>query len=138
MTTNDVASLDSLLEDLVSEIVRLVDDQVFNERIIVRAPGWRLEYWLDPDTFAVDLKPDRGAGSVSELDDYQLALIYGLGFEDEGTEDHLLLREEFDYEPGEQWEEQAIRELSLLGLAILRDVLDLRPLEDYRLEIERA
>ncbi|MGE5596601.1 MAG: hypothetical protein ACM3S1_11280 [Hyphomicrobiales bacterium] len=138
MTPEDAGHLDLVLEELTAEILRLVDGEVTGEEIRVRTDGgWRLAAWLEPDTFAVDFVPE-GDAQIDALDDYQLALIYGLGFEDEEQGERLFFRQAFDREEGEEWEEQAVRELALLGLGALRDVLRCAPISSYRVEGERS
>lgn len=134
MTREARARLDDLLEVFVAELASLLDPPAFDARIVAAASGgWRAEAWIDPATFALDLVPP-GPGARDELDDYQLALLYGLGFDDDGPDDAPLFRQEFDYEEGEEWEEQALRELGLLALAALRDVLHQADVASYRVE----
>jgi len=125
---NDVPVIDERLEELTAALVRLTGEARFDEQVVVESGGgWALVAWVDEDTFAMDLVPSE-PGAFERLDDYQLAVIYGLGFEDEEAEDDsVLFRQEFEYEAGEEWEEQALRELALLGLGLLRDVLHCSP-----------
>jgi hypothetical protein len=119
--------IDRALESLTAALVQLTGEARMREQVrLVAAPGWRLLFWLDLDTFGVDLCAEAQA-SIDELDDYQLAVVYGLGFTDEDVEGEVRFRQEFEYDPADEWEEQAIRELALLVLGLLRDVIDCDP-----------
>lgn len=125
--TGDEPPIDRTLELLTAALVRLTGEARMPEQVQVSAaPGWVVLFWLEPETLGVDLCADV-AGSIDELDDYQLALLYGLGFVDEEVDGEVRFRQEFEYDPGDEWEEQAIRELALLVLGLLRDVVDADP-----------
>ncbi|MCK9517666.1 MAG: hypothetical protein M0R74_01370 [Dehalococcoidia bacterium] len=129
------ALLDALLEELTGALVGLTGERRTDGMVrVVTDAGWQLEAWVDEETFALDLVAASEA-ALDALDDYQLALVYGLGFVDEGDEDEAgpLFRLEFEYDPGEEWEEEALRELALLGLGLLRDVLRC-PVAAYRVD----
>lgn len=134
MTPDAMERLDEVAEAFVAQLASLLDPPAFDARVVASAgDGWRAEAWLDPTMFALDLVPP-GPGARDELDDYQLALLYTLGFDDDGPDHAPLFRQEFDYEPGEEWEEQALRELALLALGALRDILHEADVASYRVE----
>lgn len=124
---NEEPIIDQVLEEFTAALVRLTGEALVDEQVVVDSGGgWALASWVEEDTFALDLVPTE-PGVLGQLDDYQLAVIYGLGFVDEEEDGETVFREEFEYEAGEEWEEQALRELALLGLGLLRDVLHCTP-----------
>lgn len=137
MSDDGLENLDLVLEELTAEVLRLVEDSAFDERIRVETgAGWELRASLDSETFALDLVPE-SLEQVVALDDFGLAQLYGLGFDDAGERQAPFFRQEFDHDEDEEWEEQPVRELMLAVLGLLRDVLRCPP-SGYRVVGERG
>lgn len=126
--------LDDELEAFVTEAGALIESPAFDARVVAAAgDGWRAEAWLDPETFVLDFVAP-GPKARERLDDYQLALIYGLGFDDAEDGGLPRFRQEYEYAPGDEWEDQALRELALLAFGALRDILRESDAASYRVE----
>ena len=115
--------LDAVLEQLVAALVDLTASAEPQGEVLVTGGSWEAVFDIEDETFFFDLVP-LSRDSFEALDDYQLSVLYALGLEpvhepDEGP----LLRQEYEYDAGEQWEEEAIRQLGQLALGLLRDVV---------------
>lgn len=119
----DVLPLDAVLEQLVAALVELTSASPSGNEVLVTGAPWEVVFQVGDDTLFVDLVP-LSRESFQALDDYALSVLYALGLEpiDEPGEGPLL-RQEYEYDPAEQWEEEAIRQLGQLALGLLRDVL---------------
>lgn len=132
----EILPLDDPLEELVAAIVQLTGSGGAGGEVAVTGANWEAVFDIEDDTFFFDFVP-LAEDLYTGLDDYQRAAIFALGFDPVEEPGELpLLRQEYEFEPGDDWEEEAIRQLGLLALGLLRDTLKASGLD--ALTIRRA
>ncbi len=86
------------------------------------APGWSAEFRAGQRSITIGLQ--WAAPPAPRLTDYQLVLLYGLGFHAPGQPPHpVTFSKVLSLHEGYHWDEQTLREIVLETLGILRHCL---------------
>ncbi|MBI5946545.1 MAG: hypothetical protein HY875_00210 [Chloroflexi bacterium] len=126
---------DPILEELTARLVDMTGEEPTCDAVYVYTRGaWSAEIAGEASWLTAVLSRGEGRDGPP-LDDFQLAIIYGLGFEkdEEGSEPGFL--QEWELEEGDSWEEDALRELALQTLALLSRVLDCGPIVEMKVDV---
>jgi hypothetical protein len=117
-----VPALDSVLEELTSLLVELTQEGSSLSAVTVSAGDFYVQFAGAPAELLIEAVSNDYLPGEAHLNDYQLAVLYGLGFEldEEAEESNFLL--EYELEDDETWEEQSLREFALQALGILHYV----------------
>ncbi len=126
---------DSILEELTARLVDLTGEDPTCDAVYVLAPGaWSAEVTGEASWLTVVLSRADGPAQAP-LDDFQLALIYALGFEKDEESREPAFLQEWELDEDDSWEEDALRGLALQVLAILSRVLDCGPIIAMKVEV---
>ncbi len=119
---------DPILEELTARLVDMTGDEPTCDAVSVYTSGaWSAEVTGETAWLSVALSPSEGRDPPT-LDDFQLALVYALGFEKDEESREPAFLQEWEVEEDDSWEESALRELALQVLAVLSRVLDCGPI----------
>jgi hypothetical protein len=111
---------DGHLEALTSRLVYLTGGSGRGSVVLLAAPACRMELSGNPRAVSVQL----AGPPTPSLDDYRLALLYGLGLHPVGDEGRpAAFAKTLTLHEGFAWDEQTLREIVLEGLAALRIIL---------------
>lgn len=121
-----LAPWDSAVEQLTA-LANAMSDGRGGRGVLVAGDAWRMEVRATRKDIAVVIRP-RAPGARPRLDDYQLVLIYGCGYQPLGAEGQPEgFAKSLGLKPGFQWDEQTLREVLLEAVALHRHVLGVQP-----------
>lgn len=115
--------MDAVMEELTSKLVELTQEGSGLEGVIAEAGDYFVQFAGGPDDIAFETVSNDFLPEGRQLNDYQLALLFGMGFEydDEAAEGSNLFME-YELEEDDAWEEETLREFALQAVAILHYV----------------
>jgi hypothetical protein len=112
--------MDAVMEELATKLVELTREGTTIEGVIAEAGDYFVQFAGGTDDIAIETVSNDFLPEDRQLNDYQMALLYGMGFEyDEEAAEGSNLFMEYELEEDDAWEEETLREFALQAVALL-------------------